>query len=66
MILMTVHLGHQIVLWELTNYPQPRMKLVWFYLLEEKVQPYCSVELMSEHTLMKSHKDLDNTGINYY
>lgn len=25
------------------------MKMIWFYVLEEKVQPYCAVELMTEN-----------------
>jgi hypothetical protein len=32
-IFMSLHMGHQVILWELTNFPKVKMKMLWFYLL---------------------------------
>lgn len=36
-IFMTMHMGNQIVLWEITNYPKIKMKMIWFYIIQEKL-----------------------------
>jgi len=43
---MTMHMGNQIVLWEITNYPKIKMKMIWFYIIQEKLQPFCATELI--------------------
>jgi hypothetical protein len=32
-IFMSLHMGSQIVLWELTNFPKVKMKMIWFYVI---------------------------------
>ena len=52
-IFMSIHMGHQVVLWELTNFPKIKMKMLWFYVIQEHVvadkmiplQPFCAAEL---------------------
>ena len=40
-----MHLGFQLVLWEVTNYPKVKMKMIWFYVLEDSRQPFSMAEL---------------------
>ena len=35
-IWVSVHMGCQVVLWELTNYPKIKMKMVWFYVMQDQ------------------------------
>ena len=44
-IFVSIHLGYQLVLWELSNYPKIKIKMLWFYLLEESHQAYSLTEL---------------------
>ena len=34
-IFVSIHMGSQIVLWEVTNYPKVKMKMIWFYVIGE-------------------------------
>lgn len=42
---VSLHLGFQVVVWELTNTPKIKMKMLWFYLIEESQQAFCMAEL---------------------
>jgi len=36
-IFVSLHMGYQIVLWELTNFPKIKMKMLWFYVMSENL-----------------------------
>lgn len=44
-VFVSLHLGFQVVVWSLTNNPKVRMKMVWFYILEQSLQPFSLTEL---------------------
>ena len=48
-IFLSLHLGHQLVIWEATNYPKLCMKLCWFYVMHDYMQPFCAAELPMMH-----------------
>jgi hypothetical protein len=33
------------VIWEATNYPKIKMKLIWFYVVIDQIQPFCATEI---------------------
>ena len=32
-IFMSLHMGQQVILWDTTNYPSMKMKMIWFYVI---------------------------------
>jgi hypothetical protein len=38
-------MGHQVVLWEVTNFPKVKMKMLWFYVTMDPIQPFCATEI---------------------
>ena len=46
-------MGHQVVLWELTNFPKVKMKMIWFYVIQDYLQPFCAAELQIQSQIGK-------------
>ena len=44
-IFLSLHMGQQVVLWEAKNYPRIKMKMIWFYVIQDQLQPFCATEL---------------------
>ena len=44
-IFLSLHQGYQVVIWEATNYPKIKMKLIWFYVVIDQIQPFCAAEI---------------------
>lgn len=69
-IFMSLHMGHQVVLWELTNFPKIKMKMLWFYVIQDHVvgdksiplQPFCAAELSQIQPLDISLEKVETDG----